>query len=55
MCSATKEETGPHAQCSMVARESFGSTLFEGEEDDTGMPHGNTTEELDDIEEELQV
>jgi hypothetical protein len=39
----------------MVARESFGSAIFDEEEAGTSMPHGNTTEELDDIEEELQV
>lgn len=39
----------------MVARESFGSAIFEGEEQGTGTAYGNSAEELDDIEEELQV
>ena len=44
-----------HARCSMVAIETFGSAMFDEEEAGTSTPHGNTTEELDDIEEELQV
>ena len=39
----------------MVARESFGSAVFVGEEGDGGAAYGNNKEEQDDIEEELQV
>ena len=39
----------------MVARESFGSAVFVGEEGGGGAAYGNNKEEQDDIEEELQV
>ena len=39
----------------MVARDSFGSATFEGEEAGTSTGYGKSAEEMDDIEEELQV
>ena len=39
----------------MVARDSFGSAIFEDEEAGTSMGYGNSAEEMNDIEEELQV
>ena len=39
----------------MVARDSFGSAIFEDEEQGTSTRYGNSAEEMEDIEEELQV
>ena len=39
----------------MVARESFGSAVFDDEDGGSGAAYGNSKEEQDDIEEELQV
>ena len=45
-----------HARCNMVARESVRQRHFRGVRTaGTSTPHGNTVEELDEIEEELQV
>ncbi|BDA48903.1 probable Afadin- and alpha-actinin-binding protein at N-terminal half [Coccomyxa sp. Obi] len=38
----------------MVARDSFGSAIFEEEDQGTSTGYGNSAEEMDDIEEELQ-
>lgn len=39
----------------MVARDSFGSAIFKNEDQGTSTGYGNSAEEMDDIEEELQV
>ncbi len=39
----------------MPARDSFGSAIFEEEDQGTSTAYGNSAEEMGDVEEELQV
>ena len=39
----------------MVARESYGSAVLDDEDGTSGAAYGNSKEELEEIEEELQV